>query len=97
MVLVSAPTDFAGEADGDMLGKLKLRILDIYAERDRPAVTTTAKARKRVAVKAEIARYDQRLVLGATAGFRAQEAQLLATIRAWLKAYAAGKEIIGRE
>ena len=80
-----------------MLGRLRLRILDIDAERDRQAVTRAASARKRAARKAGITQYDQRTVAGAVPGYRAQEAQLLAAIRAWLNANAGGKEIIGKD
>jgi len=97
VVLISSPADFAGEGDGEMLGRLKLRILDIYAERDRQAVTRAASARKRAARKAGITRFDQRTVPGAVPGYRAQEAQLLAAVRAWLNANAGGKERIGKD
>lgn len=96
-VLVSASADFADPADADMLGTLKLRVLDVYAERDRPTVTGTAMARKRAARKAGATRYDQRTVAGAIRGFRAHEAQLLATVRAWLQANVAGTQISGRD
>ncbi|MDJ0740217.1 MAG: DUF3530 family protein [Gammaproteobacteria bacterium] len=93
LVLISAPSAFAATAERDALASLQRPLLDIFAERDRAAVRDGAAGRLRAARDAGLGAYRQRVVSGASMGFRGSEGQLLADVRAWLKAYAAGREV----
>ena len=90
LVLVSVPGEFSTDADRQALAGLKRPLLDVFAERDSDAVIGGAQARSTAAREAGSTRYVQRRIAGATLDFPGQEAQLLATIRAWLNANATG-------
>lgn len=94
LVLISAS---AGADDADALaalGRLRLPVLDVVAERDAPAVLQTAEARRLAA--ADNAGYRQMTVPGAVAGFAGLEASLSSRVRAWLAVYAAAPAQTGR-
>lgn len=87
LVMISTPLTAADEIDGlAALRQSKLPVLDIYAERDVAAVLDTAPARRLAARDAKNTGFRQKVVAGATPGFRGLEAGLLADIRAWLSA-----------
>jgi len=83
VVLVSTPL----EADAaEVLGRTRLPVLDVYAERDRAAVVETAPDRRRAAAEGEAGKYTQRTISGARPGFFGLEDSLLSGIRSWLAA-----------
>ena len=92
LVLISVTGELSADADRQALAGLKRPLLDVFAERDSDAVIGGAQARLAAAREAGSDRYVQRRIAGATLDFPGQEAQLLATIRAWLNANAAGNE-----
>lgn len=70
--------------------RLRVPLLDIYAERDAAAVIDAAAARRSAAMAERNSDYRQVVVPGALPGFHATEGNLLARVRAWLSAYADG-------
>lgn len=90
LILVSVPDDLTDDADRDALAQLERPLLDLFAERDLASVTANADARAAAARSAGLDAYAQRRISGATAGFRGLDAELLATVRSWLRAHAAG-------
>jgi len=64
------------------LGELQLPVLDIYAERDAPHITSNAALRRRAA--AANPKYRQATIADAVAGYAGLEDNLLHRIRAWL-------------
>lgn len=90
LVLVSSGDDMSDPAARAGLDGLTLPLLDVYAERDLADVTEGARQRRRVMAELGATRFAQREVAGATPGFHGLDDSLLATIRAWLAANAAG-------
>jgi dienelactone hydrolase len=70
----------------ESLSQLKLPVLDIYGSRDIRAVVSGADSRKKaIVVEAENSRFRQYMIEGANHYFTALEAELVSTVRAWLK------------
>lgn len=93
LVLLSIPGELAADLDRQALADLERPLLDVFADRDTNPVTRGAAARLRAAREAGASGYTQREIAGATLDFPAQEAQLLAVVRAWLNANAPGTSI----
>jgi hypothetical protein len=89
--MVSAPGDFADTRDREAVAALARPVLDVFADRDRPAVMRSAAERRLVVRDVADLAYHQYRLAGARAGFASTHAQLLARIRAWLKVNAAGR------
>lgn len=70
------------------LRQIKLRTLDLYGERDLPAVVNTVRERKMAASDAGNEAFEQREVPGADHFFAGQDGQLLAIVRGWLAKHA---------
>jgi len=94
LVLLSSPVEPA-EADGaaDALIRIRLPVLDIYAERDHYAVLDAAQARRNAAAGREDKQYRQAKVPGAVPGFFGLEDSLLSRVRGWLAVNAKGDAI----
>ena len=94
LVLLSSPIEPA-EADGaaDALVRIRLPVLDIYAERDHDAVLDAAQARRNAAAGREDKQYRQAEVPGAVPGFFGLEDSLLSRVRGWLAVNAKGDAI----
>ena len=90
LVLLSSPIE---PAEGDGLDRIKLPVLDVYAERDHDAVLDAAQARRDAAAGREDKRYRQAEVPGAVPGFFGLEDSLLSRVRGWLAVNARGDTI----
>lgn len=67
------------------LQKLQLPVFDLYGSRDLPAVTASAQARRKAAVKAGNGAYRQFEVSGADHFFQGLEDELVSRVRGWLE------------
>lgn len=94
-VAIGMSADPARRQAGNLaaLRKIQLPVLDLYGERDLPAVLDSARERKLAARDAENDHYRQYQTPGADHFFRGQEQQLLSIVRSWLYKEAAGDEI----
>jgi hypothetical protein len=94
LVLVSSLIE-PDEADGlaDALIRIRLPLLDIYAERDHGAVLDAAQARRDAAARRKDKKYSQVDIPGSVAGFFGLEESLLSRIRGWLAVNAKGDAI----
>jgi hypothetical protein len=91
LVLISTRIE-ADDAVGNLatLGKLQQPLLDVFAERDTAAVRENAAARRQAATAGRIPAYRQITVPGALPGYAGLDDSLVASVRAWLAANAAG-------
>lgn len=94
LVLVSSLIEPAA-ADGlaDTLIRIRLPVLDIYAERDHGAVLDAAQVRRDAAARREDKKYSQVDIPGSVPGFFGLEESLLSRIRGWLAVNAKGDAI----
>ena len=82
VVLVSAGQT-ASRGDGPR-GDVRLPVLDLYAEFDRPGVLDAARSRRNGFSTADNTDFTQRTVAGAQAGYFRLEEELLSRVRSWL-------------
>ncbi len=80
----------AGDGSGDdpviqAIARVKLPLLDLYGERDRPEVTATAQARRASAARARQSGYRQDRVMGADHAFSGLRESLLQRVASWLR------------
>ncbi|WP_297526614.1 alpha/beta fold hydrolase [Thiohalobacter sp.] len=67
------------------LQRLRLPVFDLYGSRDLPAVTASAPARRKAAVRAGNRAYRQFEVSGADHFFQGLEDELVSRVRGWLE------------
>jgi len=89
VTLISTPVEPRSAAT-QQLAVLRLPVLDLYAERDRPEVLATLTVRRRAAIDNE--GYRQRIVPGTDDRFTGAQDAVVASVRAWLARHARGKQ-----
>jgi pimeloyl-ACP methyl ester carboxylesterase len=77
----------------DAIGKLQLPVFDLYGSRDLPAVTQSAKLRRKAALEAGLQDFRQEEVAGADHFFRGLDEALVLRLKAWLRRVASGMEV----